>query len=232
MNFSINIAAQIVGAMGIIVWVLGIRQTKMKKIALFQMIANGLYGIEYLILTAFSAAGMNGLSFIRCFITYEYVKRKKNPPKYILIIFSFLVLLVGVVAYNGIVTIIPIVITLTYVYSIWQQNVKVTYILILATACLWIVYNIYVGSYVGVIGNIFEIVFSAKSIKNYNEELERKKQLELQKAEELKKRLEQQEKLKQKKVVKSTPKSKNTNKKKSAQKKKTTNKKNNKGKKK
>ncbi len=174
MNLSINIVAQVFALFAIIVWVYSIKQSDMKKIVFFQMIANALYGIEYIILIAFTAAAMNGLSFIRCFITYEYVKDNKQPPKYILIIFSALVLFVGVIAYNGLITLIPIVITLAYVYSIWQQNVKVTYILIFASACLWILYNLYVGAYLGILGNVFEITFSIMSIKKYDNEIKNK----------------------------------------------------------
>lgn len=174
MDFSVNIAAQIVGIVAIVIWLISIRQTNMKKITFFQIIANGLYGLQYTILTAFTAAGMNGLSFIRCFITYEYVKRGKQPSKYILIVFSILVLLVGVISYSGLISLIPVIITLGYVYSIWQQNVYVTYVIVLVGAIMWIVYNLLVGAYVTVGGNILEIVFSIVSIKKYNEQLEKK----------------------------------------------------------
>ena len=179
MNFSINIGAQIVGIGAIIVWLISIRQTSMKKITFYQIISNGLYAIQYLLLTAFTAAGMNGLSFVRCYLTYEFVKKDKNPPKFILIIFSLLVLLVGVSFYTGILTIIPVIITLGYVYSLWQQKVYVTYVIVLVCSCMWITYNIFVGAYIGVIGNIFEITFSYISIKKSNEMLEKEQNKEV-----------------------------------------------------
>ena len=66
--------AQILALIAIITWVISILLKKKKDILLMQVIANGIYGLEYLLLNALSAAGMNFLSFIRLLIYYFYAK--------------------------------------------------------------------------------------------------------------------------------------------------------------
>ena len=59
---------------------------------------------------------------------------------------------------NGIFNLIPIIITLAYTYSVWQDNLTVTRLVFLIAAFIWIYYNIKVGAYVSIVGNMFEII--------------------------------------------------------------------------
>lgn len=160
-----NIYAQITGLCAIIIWVLSIRKTNKKDLVFLQIISNALYGIQYTLLHGISAACMNYLSTLRCAIYYKNIKEKKNTPAYIMYIFVVVMIIIGIISYNGILSIIPVVITCLYAYSLWQPNMKLLYIIIIFAALLWIIYNSYMGAYVSVIGNVLEIICGIQSIK-------------------------------------------------------------------
>lgn len=160
-----NIYAQIIGLSAIVIWVLSINKTNKKELVFLQIISNALYGIQYTILGGISAACMNYLSTLRCAIYYKDIKNNKKTSKNIVLLFIALMIIIGVISYNGIISIIPTFITCIYAYSLWQPNMKVLYYIIIFVALLWILYNSYVGAYISVIGNVFEIICAIKSIR-------------------------------------------------------------------
>ena len=132
-----------------------------------QVIANGIYGIEYLLLGAFSAASMNFLSFLRLLVYYFYALLNIKMPKWILFVFITLVLLFGIITYDGLISLLPIIITVLYTYAFWQNNLNVARIIYIVAAIIWIYYNYEVGAYVGIIGNILEITTGLISLIKY-----------------------------------------------------------------
>lgn len=164
-----NIFAQIMGLLAIITWVMSILLKNKKDIILSQIVANAIYSSEYAILKAYSAASMNFLSFIRLIIYYIFAKKDKKLSKFILVIFFILIMLLGIFTYNGLLSIIPIIITLFYAYSLWQNNLKITRIIYIMAAVLWIYYNFQVGAFVGIVGNILEIIAGVFSLIKYHQ---------------------------------------------------------------
>ena len=132
-----------------------------------QVIANGIYGIEYLLLGAFSAASMNFLSFLRLLVYYFYTSLNIKMPKWILFVFIALVLLFGIITYDGLISLLPIIITVLYTYAFWQNNLNVARIIYIVAAIIWIYYNYEVGAYVGIIGNALEIITGLISLIKY-----------------------------------------------------------------
>lgn len=132
-----------------------------------QVIANGIYGIEYLLLGAFSAASMNFLSFLRLLVYYFYTSLNIKMPKWILFVFIALVLLFGIITYDGLISLLPIIITVLYTYAFWQNNLNVARIIYIVAAIIWIYYNYEVGAYVGIIGNALEITTELISLIKY-----------------------------------------------------------------
>lgn len=161
------VLAQIMGVLAIILWVFSILLKNKKDILLSQVVANAIYGIEYSLLGAFSAASMNFLSFIRLLVYYSFAKKEKEMPEFILIIFSFLILILGFLTLDGVLSIIPVIITLLYAYSFWQKDLKIARIIYILAAILWIYYNFKIGAFIGIIGNVLEIIAGVISLKKY-----------------------------------------------------------------
>lgn len=161
------ILAQILALFAILFWVISILLKNKKNILLMQVIANGIYGIEYLLLGAFSAASMNFLSFLRLLVYYFYALLNIKMPKWILFVFITLVLLLGIITYDGLISLLPIIITVLYTYAFWQNNLNVARIIYIVAAIIWIYYNYEVGAYVGIIGNVLEIITGLISLIKY-----------------------------------------------------------------
>lgn len=161
------VLAQVLALFAILFWVISILLKNKKNILLMQVIANGIYGIEYLLLGAFSAAGMNFLSFLRLLVYYFYALLNIKMPKWILFVFIALVLLFGIITYDGLISLLPIIITALYTYAFWQNNLNVARIIYIVAAIIWIYYNYEVGAYVGIIGNILEITTGLISLTKY-----------------------------------------------------------------
>ena len=161
------VLAQVLALFAILFWVISILLKNKKNILLMQVIANGIYGIEYLLLGAFSAASMNFLSFLRLLVYYFYTSLNIKMPKWILFVFIALVLLFGIITYDGLISLLPIIITVLYTYAFWQNNLNVARIIYIVAAIIWIYYNYEVGAYVGIIGNALEIITGLISLIKY-----------------------------------------------------------------
>ena len=146
--------AQIIGGIAVAFWVVSIQNKDRKNILFFQTIANFLYLVEYFMLGAFSAGLMNLVSLIRCFV----FSRKGDEDitfKYIAF-FSTLVVFFGMFSFKGLISLIPIIITLFYTVSSWSA--KWNRITVLIAAFIWIYYNLSVKAYISILGNVFEII--------------------------------------------------------------------------
>lgn len=161
------VLAQVLALFAILFWVISILLKNKKNILLMQVIANGIYGIEYLLLGAFSAASMNFLSFLRLLVYYFYALLNIKISKWILFVFIALVLLFGIITYDGLISLLPIIITVLYTYAFWQNNLNVARIIYIVAAIIWIYYNYEVGAYVGIIGNALEIITGLISLIKY-----------------------------------------------------------------
>lgn len=159
--------AQIIGGLAISLWVVSIQNKERKNILLFQGVANLLYIIEYSLLNAYSAASMNLISTIRCFIFRKVDEKKLHK---LTIIFIGLILILGLLTYNGILSLIPILISIIYTISSSNKNAKYNRIAILIAAFIWIYYNYKVEAYITIVGNIFEIISGILSLIRFKDE--------------------------------------------------------------
>ncbi len=157
MNFY-NLATQIFGALALVFWVFSIQTKAKSKILTLQMFANIFYAVQYFLLGAFSASMMNITSTVRSFIYERYETKKKKTPLIFLIIFCIVIIIIGIITYTSPLSILPILITLAYCITTWLNGTFATYITFVICAIIWIYYNISIGAYISVIGNIFEII--------------------------------------------------------------------------
>ena len=159
--------ANILGVLAIICWVGSVQLKKKKDILLSQTVANGIYSIQYALIGAFSASVMNLSSFFRLLIFYLYEKVERKAPKWIMFLFMGLVIFLGFITFNGPLTLIPVFATILYIYSAWQDDLKILRYLYIVAAIFWIYYNFKVGAYIVIIGNVLEIISGITAIIRY-----------------------------------------------------------------
>ncbi len=170
-----KIVAFVVGIIAFIFYILSVQQSNKEKLLKFQIIANIFYAVQYMLLGVYVAALMNFVSVARLTTFYRYNKNDKNIPVYSLIIFTILILAVGLSRFDKnvigalaiFINLIPIAITLLYTFSTWKNNMKVIRYVFTVSALLWMIYNFSVGAYASLLGNIFELSSGIVSIFRY-----------------------------------------------------------------
>lgn len=153
-----NILAQIFGLLAISTMFYSYMKSNKKDFLLVQTFTALFYGLQYLILNAFSAVMSEIISLIRCIIFLNFEERNKRVPVYVLAILMILLIILGIYTFENVYSIIPIFIACLYTYGAWQKNLKITYTIGVVAAILWIIYNFIVGAYVSIIGCVIELI--------------------------------------------------------------------------
>lgn len=159
--------AQFIGAAALLTIVLSVQFKKKKNIMLVQLIANVLYSVQYALLNVPSAAYLNIITILRSYTYYQYDKKRKKIPLFFLIFYCLLSLIVGYLLYDNILVIIPITITIAYTIGAYYKDANVFRKVFLVSAFVWLFYNYKVEAYVGMFGNVCEIVSTYIAINRY-----------------------------------------------------------------
>lgn len=146
-------------------------QTKNRKsILIFNFISLIATGLSYIFLSAYSGLAMVGVAIIRniIFIVDEKKngKKEKNTTKdYIILAILYLISIIfAVFTYNGILSMMSVVATMLYTFSVWQKNTKVYKLLGIPIEAIWIIYNIYIFSIFGI---ILESILAISTVVGY-----------------------------------------------------------------
>ena len=93
---------------------------------------------------------------------------KKQVPIYLLIFIVFIMLILSLFAYNGSISLLPCIACILYTISIWQSNLKVTRIVEVISCSLYIIYNIKVLAYVGLVSTMIELISALIAIYRFD----------------------------------------------------------------
>lgn len=152
------IMAQISGIIANILFAISPQQKSKNKVIFFQMLSSIAFCIQYLLLGAYSGIAALMLSMIITLIFWIYSNQNKKIPFYWLGIYIIANIIAGIFTYTNIVSVFPIIISVLYIYGIWQENLKVNRIIIFFGSIGWIIYNFLVGAYASSIGNVVSLV--------------------------------------------------------------------------
>lgn len=132
---------------------------KDKKIVLLLAISFAtFYGIQYLLLNAITGFFMNLVSIIRNIWFYINYKNKRKNSIFVLISLFIITITLGLISYKDIFSILPIIATLIYTYSIWQDDIKLYRWLAIPMSLSWLGYNIYSRTLFGVINECILLI--------------------------------------------------------------------------
>lgn len=144
-------------------------------ISFMAVIANGL---SYVFLNAYSGLAMCILALIRNIIFLIDEKKNGKSDKItkkdiiILIILYTIAIISAIFTYEGILSLLSVVGTMLYTYSVWQKKTIVYKFMGIPVGISWIIYNIYIMSIFGI---ILETVLLFCSISGYILELRKSK---------------------------------------------------------
>ena len=159
-----NIIYYIFAILGVVLFASSVQPKKKKDILGVQFFASICYMIAYIVKHAWSGVATEVVEQVKNLVFIQYEKKNKKIPFYFLIIFCFLLIIIAFITYNGILSMIPLVINLSYFVGTYIKNPKYIRIIVFCCAILWAIYNYSIGAYIIIIGNVLEMVSSAISL--------------------------------------------------------------------
>ena len=162
------IIGNIFGIIGLIYSAVAYHKKEKKDILKLLIISNSLSLIQYMFLQAYTGCITIIISIIRNIIALK--KRDKNE-NIILAIFIILYIVMGIITYNSIFSILPIIASIIYVIGIWNGNENIIRKTGLINMYLWLIYSISTFALAGAIQNIILIISTHIAIRNNREEV-------------------------------------------------------------
>lgn len=154
----------LVQSIGVIAWLfifVSFYRKNTDKILIFQVIASLLYCVHYYFLEAYSGLLMCALAAI-----FDYAYYKTDKDKYLYWVSIPLRIMCGMFSYKTIIDVLPIIASLLDGYILTKEKKIVVFGAIIYYS-LWVIYNIFVGSYSGVITDMI-LVLSNLGILLFN----------------------------------------------------------------
>ena len=135
-------------------------------------------GISYILLYAYTGMAMCVVAMIRD--TIFMIDENKNGKRdtitkkdvIYLIIFYLLIIIATVFSYQGLYSLLSVIATITFTFSVWQKNTKTYKMLGIPVGILWIIYNFI---YKSVFGVVLETILLIASTSGYLREVFKRK---------------------------------------------------------
>jgi hypothetical protein len=140
--------AQIVGAIGLVVTLIAFQTNKRSSLIKLQTTSIIVYALHFMLLGAFTGMALSLITALRNY-AYRFSDKQRVSIRWP-ILFACIFTLATFLTWEGWISLLLLIASLTGVYSYWQTNPKVIRWLELTTL-FWIVYNIQVRSLTGVI---------------------------------------------------------------------------------
>lgn len=166
-----NFISQVVGLLAFLVFVISIQQKSKKQIIFWQIISFFLYALQYLIIKAYPGMIVFTINMLRSIIFSRDFKRKRTN-NFFLFFFIVLSILCGVLTYEKIYDILPIMASLLSVIFTWQPSTKILRIGQIFICLLWIIYDIFVLAYIGIFTESCIIASTIVAIINIDYEID------------------------------------------------------------
>lgn len=160
----------VVSILSIFLYIMSVQFKEKKKILTTQIFASFSYLIVYIIKGAWSGVFVELLEQIKDIVFVKIEDKGYKIPLYVLLIFIVLLIIPSIIFYNGVLSLLPLLINIILFLSTYFKNPKYIRYIMLLTGFLWGIYNIYVGAYIIVIGNILEIVSALIAIIRFKDE--------------------------------------------------------------
>ena len=161
------IIAQFFGLLSIVFNIITVHFNSKEKILICMIISNSVVAIQFFLLNAITGGIISIINVVRCIIFYLFKVENKEPSKIVLLAFEAIVIIYGIISWQNIWSILPIIATLTYNYGAWQNDIlKIKYISAII-GFEWSIYDIAVKAYVGFIQGVILVISSIIAIIRY-----------------------------------------------------------------
>lgn len=148
---------QCIGFCGVICSVISFQCRKHGKILFFRTMEELLFGIQYILLGAYTGAAMNFIGCVRNVLFSRQVEKGKSTVLSC-VFFSILFVVFALLTWSGVKSILIGIAKVGSTVAYGFRNTTVMRLIILLTSTLWLIYNSCVGSWAGVVCESFTIL--------------------------------------------------------------------------
>ena len=166
---KINIIANIVGVLAVILFVLSYQLKTRKGIVLCNAVSRALYVLQYLLLRAFEGAVLDVLGIVASIFAQNKDKSFiKKYLKIVIISINLLIIAMGILLYENIFSLLPMFGVLLHTGAFWLTNEKHIRRISFLGSPFWLVYNIISGAYGSAAGDMMTMISIALAIYRYD----------------------------------------------------------------
>ena len=144
---------QLIGILGFCVVVLSFYKKETTTILMYQITSNFVYAVHYFLLGGLSGAFCCVIGMIR-----NVTLIKCDNKKIILPIFITIYFLITILFYEGIYSLLPMMANLSYLIGMTYKNKKTLLKGALVSSSCWIMYAIFVSSYVSIVTELILLI--------------------------------------------------------------------------
>ncbi len=150
---------QIIGFVGLLFFVLSFQQKNRKMILFLMVIGQGIFLLHFVLLGAWTAVGMNVVGMVRSMVFWAREDKKWANWRFWPVVFIFLFIGAGILADESWLGTLPVIAMSIETTGLWLKNLKRLRMINLFPHPFWFTYNYLMGSWAGVVCEIF--VFSS-----------------------------------------------------------------------
>lgn len=149
-----EIFVQLIGVIGIIAGLSALQCNKHSSALMLKMTEEASFGVQYVLLGGYTGAVLNMVGIFRNLIfTYYGKKDNQKALKYARIILAILFAALGLLSWEGAISILIIFAKVLSTCAYGTTNMKKMRIMLSVTSICWICYNAYIGSIAGVLSD-------------------------------------------------------------------------------
>lgn len=153
----ITLLAQLVGGIGVALLIAAFQVNNRSAILKIQIANCLVWALYYLLVGAFTGAGMVIIAAIRCW-AFERYRQHEWLLQFFIVVYAVTTLL----TWEGITSILPFIGIILASVAMWQKTPQSIRLISLTPTAFWLPYNFTSGSYMGMIGDI--VTFSSVTI--------------------------------------------------------------------
>lgn len=148
---------QAIGFLGLALSIAAFQFKKHRGIVLCKMASELVFAIQYIFLGAWTAAILDGISIIRNSLYTSFVKKGRSTMP-VIVGFCLFVVATGIATFDGWLSLLPIGAKLLTTVSYGMKNERLLRFITLPSCVMWSIYNLYVGSLGGALGDTLTMI--------------------------------------------------------------------------
>jgi hypothetical protein len=129
-----------------------------EKMLKFKLMGHALFFLHYFFLGALTGSIVNIVGGIRVYIFKKRFNKNWAYNKILPYIFTIAFLSIGIFTWDGYISLLPVMGMVLGTIAFWSKETKQIRILLLLSIMPWIIYNILVQSYAGIIGSTIILI--------------------------------------------------------------------------